>query len=75
MIAYGLVYAPVRHWSGYLLLGWQDTAPLLNLDAGHAAPIFIEVAGMVLIPFLAAVLWSSLVQAAADPQDLLNEGG
>lgn len=74
MIAYGMVYAPLQRWTGYLLLGWQETAPLLNLDAGYAMPVFMEVTGMVLVPFLVAVLWSSLVQAAADPQDLLNEG-
>jgi FtsX-like permease family len=74
MIAYGLVYAPSQQWVGTLLLGWQETAPLTHLDAGHASTIFLEVTGILLIPYLAAVLWSSLVQAASDPQDLLNRG-
>jgi len=74
MIAYGLVYAPSQQWVGTLLLGWQKTSPLMYLDTGYAAPIFLEVAGIVLIPYLAAVLWPSLVQAASDPQDLLNRG-
>lgn len=75
MLAYGLVYAPSQQWAGTLLLGWRQTAPLMHLDAGHAAPIFMEVAGLLLTPYIIAVLWSSLVQAAADPQDLLNRGG
>lgn len=74
VLAYGLVYAPFLSWIGRLLLGWQTTAPLLHLDAGYAAPIFLEVTGMLLAPFLAAVLWSSLGLAAADPQDLFNRG-
>jgi hypothetical protein len=75
MLAYGLVYAPSQQWVGTLLLGWQKTAPLMHLDAGHAAPIFMEVAGLLLTPYIIAVLWSSLAQAAADPQDLLTRGG
>jgi hypothetical protein len=74
IIAYGLIYAPSQQWVGTLLLGWQETAPLTHLDAGHAVPIFLEVAGILLTPYLAAVMWSSLVQAASDPQDLLNRG-
>lgn len=74
MIAYGLVYAPSQQWVGALLLSWPETAPLMHLDTGYAAPIFLEVTGIVLIPYLTAVLWPSLVQAASDPQDLLNRG-
>jgi hypothetical protein len=74
MIAYGLIYAPSQQWVGTLLLGWQETAPRLDLDSGHAVPIFLEIAGILLAPYLAAVLWSSLVQSASDPQDLLNRG-
>jgi hypothetical protein len=74
MLAYALVYAPSQTWAGTLLLGWQETAPIMHLDAGHAVPVFLEVAGILLIPYLAAVLWSSLVQAASNPQDLLNRG-
>jgi len=75
LIAYGLVYAPSQQWVGTLLLGWQKTAPLTHLDPGYATPIFLEVAGILLLPYIAAVLWSSLVQTASDPQDLLNRGG
>jgi len=74
MLAYALVYAPSQTWAGTLLLGWQETAPIMPLDAGHAAAVFLEVAGILLIPYLAAVLWSSLVQAASNPHDLLNRG-
>ena len=74
MLAYALVYAPSQTWAGTLLLGWQETAPIMRLDAGHAAPVFLEVTGILLLPYLAAVLWSSLVQAASSPQDLLNRG-
>jgi len=72
--AYGLVYAPSQSWIGRYLLGWQKTAPLLHLDVGYAAPVFLEVTGMLLVPFGAAVLWSSLRLAAATPQDLLDRG-
>ena len=73
--AYGLVYGPTQSWVGRLLLGWQTTPPRLQLDAGYAAPIFLEVGGMLLVPFLAAVLAASLGLASSDPQDLLNRGG
>jgi hypothetical protein len=73
-LAYALVYAPARTWAGTLLLGWQDPAPIMRLDAGQAAPVFLEVAGILLLPYLAAVLWSSLAQAASNPHDLLNRG-
>ena len=71
--AYGLVYGLSARWVGYFLLGWQQTSPFLPLEAGHAGPIFLEVAGLLLAPYLAAVLWASLTQAAADPQDLLRQ--
>jgi hypothetical protein len=74
MLAYALVYAPSQRWAGMLLLGWRETAPIMHLDVGFAAPVFLEVAGILLIPYLAAVLWSSLVQAASNPHDLLNRG-
>jgi hypothetical protein len=72
--AYVLVYGPLNSRVGHLLLGWQELGPLLPLDAGYAAPVFLEVAGMLLVPFIAAVLWSSLRMAASEPQDLLNRG-
>ena len=72
--AYGLVYGPTQSWVGRLFLGWQTTPPRLYLDAGYAAPVFLEVSGMLLMPFLAAVLAASLGLAASDPQDLLNQG-
>lgn len=71
---YGLIYTPSPSWIGHLFLGWPASAPLFHLEAGYAVPVFLEVAGMVLVPFLAAVLWSSLNLAAADPQDLINRG-
>jgi ABC-type lipoprotein release transport system permease subunit len=74
MVAYGLVYLPDQRWVGTLLLDWQDTAPQLHLDAGHAAPVFLGVAGILILPYLAAVYWSSLMQVAAEPYDLLNRG-
>jgi hypothetical protein len=73
--AYGLVYGPTQSWVGRLLLGWEATPPLLYLDAGYAAPIFLEVIGMLLVPLWAAVLTASLGLASSDPQDLLNRGG
>jgi len=73
--AYGLVYGPAQPWVGRLFLGWETSAPLLALDAGYAAPIFLEVSGMLLVPFGAAVWIASLGLASSDPQDLLNRGG
>ena len=72
VVAYGLVYGVSSRWVGHLLLGWQQTSPFLPLAAGYAGPVFLEVAGLLLAPYLAAVLWSSLAQAAADPQELLR---
>jgi ABC-type lipoprotein release transport system permease subunit len=72
--AYGLVYGLAPHWAGYFLLGWQQSSPVLPLASGFAGPVFLEVAGLLLAPYLAAVMWSSLHQAAADPQDLLRRG-
>jgi len=73
--AYGLVYGPAQPWVGRLFLGWETNAPLLHLDIGYAAPVFLEVSGMLLVPFGAAVLIASLGLASSDPQDLLNRGG
>lgn len=73
--AYGLVYGPTQSWVGRLFLGWQKTPPLLHLEAGYAAPVFLEVSGMLLIPLWAAVMAASLGLASSDPQDLLDQGG
>jgi hypothetical protein len=73
--AYGLVYGPTQSWVGRLFLGWDATPPLLHLDAGYAAPIFLEVSGLLLVPLWVAVLIASLGLASSDPQDLLNQGG
>lgn len=70
--AYALVYGLPSKWVGWFLLGWHPTGPILPLGAGHAGTIFLEITGLLLIPFLAAVLWTSLTQAVADPQDLLQ---
>jgi hypothetical protein len=72
--AYALVYALPSGWVGLFFLGWHPSGPILPLEAGHAGPLFLEITGLLLMPFLAAALFSSLRLSAADPQDLLQRG-
>ena len=70
--AYGLVFRPGVRWPGELLLGWQGRGPALHLDPGGAALVMLEVAGLVLIPWLVATAWPVARGAAEDPQAMLE---
>jgi len=74
LIAYALVAWPGITWPAYFFLGWDRQAPGLYLQMDGAIPVLLEVAALVVVPFVAAVLWPALRSAAIDPQDLV-EGG
>ncbi len=71
-VAYALVFAPGSRWPGELLLGWQGRGPALHLDPAGAAVVMLEVAGLVLLPWLVATAWPVARGAAEDPQAMLE---
>ena len=72
VISYLLVFWPGSSWPGNLFFGWDDSPPLLFLNASGAFLIFIEMVVLIFLPYLAAVLWPVLRAAIADPQDILE---
>ncbi len=75
LAAYTLVFRPGVSWPGSLLFGWRTAPPRLFLDPAGAFLTLLELGALVVGPYLAAVLLSSLQGAAADPQDLLKGEG
>jgi hypothetical protein len=75
LAAYALVFRPGVSWPGSLLFGWRTAPPRLTLDPAGALLTLLELGALVVGPYLAAVLLSSLQGAAADPQDLLKGEG
>jgi ABC-type lipoprotein release transport system permease subunit len=74
--AWLLALLPGARWAGTLLFGWRHLPPQLYLDSGGALLVLLEIGALVLLPCLAAVLWSALQTAAVDPWELVNgEGG
>lgn len=71
-LAYALVFTPGVRWPGELLLGWQGGGPALHLDPAGAALVMLEVAGLVLVPWLVATAWPVARGAAVDPQAMLE---
>jgi hypothetical protein len=73
LVAYALVFWPGVEWPGRLFLGWDSAPPKLYLDTGGAGVVLAELAALVVLPYLTAVLWPALNSAAADPVDLLEK--
>lgn len=74
LASWALVFAPGVQWPGYLLFGWETSAPALYLDTGGAITVLLEITALVLLPFFAAVLFPALRHAAAAPFDLIETG-
>ncbi|MFZ0725897.1 MAG: ABC transporter permease [Desulfobacterales bacterium] len=72
LLAVALVFWPQANWFGRLCPGWQGLASRLFFTAGDAGLVFLEVTGLVVLPFLAAALGTVLRCATADPQDMLE---
>jgi len=70
--AYSLLFIPRFAGVAGRFFGWQGKAPSLFLDPTGALPLLFAVAGLVLAPFLAAVLFPALKAASVDPQDMLE---
>lgn len=70
-LAYGIAVSPAATPVSKLLFGWSTSFPPMGLTPHGAAVICWMVAALVLIPYLAAVLWAAATSAAADPADLL----
>lgn len=75
LTAYALVFRPGVTWPGSFLFGWRTAPPRLCLDPAGALLTLLELGALVVGPYLAAVLLTSLKGAAADPQDLLEGEG
>lgn len=73
LISYVMVFRPGTTWPGSFFFGWDRTAPALNLDAAGAVLVLLEIACLVIVPFVAAALWPALQSGAADPQELIEE--
>lgn len=71
--SWGMVIWPGSRWPAGLLLGWQDGGPALGIDPCGAALVLLELAGLVLAPWLLAVAWPVLRGASRDPQALLED--
>jgi len=72
LISYILVLRPGARWPGALFFGWEGIPPALHLDTTGAVLVLAEIACLVIVPFVASVLWPALKSAAADPQDLIE---
>ncbi|MFZ0614627.1 MAG: FtsX-like permease family protein [Desulfobacterales bacterium] len=72
LLAVALVFWPQANWFGRLGPEWQGLASRLFFTAGDAGLIFLEVTGLVVLPFLAAALGTVLRCAVADPQEMLE---
>lgn len=68
------VFSPWVRWPGALLFGWSGTPPALFLDTGGAGVVLLQVAAVVVLPWLVASLWPAVVASAKDPWDLIQEG-
>jgi hypothetical protein len=73
-LAYGLVFWPGAAWPNYLLLFNSPYLPGLYLNASGVAGVILEIAALVVAPFLVAAYWASLKGVGADPADLLAAG-
>ncbi|PID38341.1 MAG: hypothetical protein CSA24_00610 [Deltaproteobacteria bacterium] len=71
-VAYALVFVGGAGWAGQLLLGWSGAPPQLTLDPTGALLTLLEVAGLVVAPWLAAVLLPALRSSTADPETWLR---
>jgi hypothetical protein len=71
-LAYTITGGPFTADLARLLLGWQSAAPARSLAPGSCLTIWPTVSVVVLLPYLAAVLWPALKTAAADADTLLN---
>jgi len=74
VVAYGLVFWTGAGWAGRWLLGWRELPVHLALDASGAAVLLLEVAALVLVPFVAGVVFPALGSASADVQEFLETG-
>ncbi len=66
------VFGPWVQWPGALLFGWTAVPPNLFLDTAGAALVLAEVAGTVVLPWLAASLWPAVLASAKDPWVLIS---
>lgn len=73
LISYVMVFWPGATWPGSFFFGWDGPGPALHLEPAGAALALVEIACLVVAPFVAAGLWSALKGATADPQVLIEE--
>jgi lipoprotein-releasing system permease protein len=71
-LAYLLVFVWGARWAGTLLFGWTGPAPRLILDPTGALLTMLQVAGLVLAPWLAAVVLPALRSAVIDPEQWIH---
>ena len=75
LIAWLAVFRPGANWIGPWLLGWHSWPPTFALVSAGSLPRLVQVAVLVLAPFLAAVLLPTVAGSVRAPLDLLTGGG
>ena len=72
-LSYAITSGPLTPALSHLMLGWPEGGPARTLAPGAHTWVFVGVGGLVLLPYLAAVVWPALKTAATVPDELLNE--
>ncbi|MDJ0991105.1 MAG: hypothetical protein QNI85_13895 [Desulfobacterales bacterium] len=72
-LSYTLTSGPFTPALARAMLGWVEGGPARTLAPGAHPWVFVGVGGLVLLPYLAAVVWPALKTAAAVPDELLSK--
>ena len=72
-LSYVLTSGPLTPALTHAMLGWPEGGPARTLAPGAHPGVFIGVGGLVLLPYLTAVVWPALRTAAALPDELLDK--
>jgi hypothetical protein len=59
-------------WAFKLLFDWKTDVPFMVVEPAVSILLLFQVAALILMPYLAAVLFASVASTTADPQDLLT---
>jgi cell division protein FtsX len=72
-LATWMVLGPSGSVVGSLLVGWNGRPPELFLDGTGTGLVWLQVAALVFVPWMAAVFWPTFRLASVDPGSVLAE--
>ncbi len=75
VLSYALTGGPFTPALAHIMLGWPENGPVRTLAPGAHPGVFFGVGGLVLLPYLVAVVWPALKTAATVPDELLSKEG